>query len=145
MLVPVVELPGGIAYTKNRSTQYCVNQQSFKENLIEENIHRGNNEEQTEQVEPGGDPAPEFSTEDRAPVIQAASGGVRRRNLTHAKRDQHGERAADQPADEGSAATRGDEGREEGINASSQDTNDRKRNCKIREPAHTAREFLGVA
>src|SRR5689334_11694115 len=122
-----------------------INQQSFKENLIEENIYRGYNKQKSEQVEPCRHPAQEFSTEDRSPVIQAASRGIRGGNLPHAERDHQREKTTHQPANECTARAGCIEGGIERGNTTRQDINDRKRNCEIREAAHAAGEFLGIA
>ena len=78
-------------------------------------------------------------------MIQAASSGIGGGDLPHAERDHQREKTTNQPADEGTSPACGIEGGIEGRNPTSQDTNDRERNCKVGKAAHAAGKLLGIS
>ncbi len=96
------------------------------------------------QVEPGGPPAPVLVLHAAGPVVEAAGGRVRRRDLRHRGRDQQGEDRDERPADGacGRAAPR--EAVVEQDHRAGQDRDDREADGEVREPAHRPEELLGV-
>jgi hypothetical protein len=72
--------------------------------LVRADVDRRGDEHEAGQVEPRGRPAPALAAEDRAPVVEAAGGRKRRRDLGHAQRDDQRERDADRPHDAGRRA-----------------------------------------
>src|SRR5436190_639034 len=77
-------------------------------------------------------------------MIEPASGGICRRDLSHRKRNYNCEQTPHRPADPDRCATCRAESCCKSGDAARKDTNDRKRNCKIRKPAHSACKLLRV-
>src|SRR5688572_26842519 len=78
-------------------------------------------------------------------MIQAASSGIGGGDLPHAERDHQREKSAYQPTDEGTSPACGIEGGVERRDTTSQNTNDRERDCKVGEAAHPAGKLLGIS
>ena len=107
-------------------------------------VHRGDDEEKTQDVEPGSDPAPAASTEHGCPVVQAAGRWVCGSDLSHRQRDDDGDRAANQPAYPHPRAARGAKSERKSGDAPRQNTDDRKRNGEIGEPTHSPGKLLRI-
>ena len=115
------------------------------EQAVGADVDRGRHEHEPAQVEPRRGPAPALAAEDRAPVIQAARGRERGRDLRHAQRDDQREAHADGPDDaRGRAADRAHAELQRG-DAAREDADDRKRDGEVREAAHAAEQLLRVA
>src|ERR1700737_4562398 len=71
------------------------------------NIHRGDNKDKRDNIEPGRGPAPTTPSKDGRPMVEAAGGWVCRCYLTHRTGDDHSKETADQPADRGGKRTTG--------------------------------------
>src|SRR5688572_14925685 len=69
-----------------------------KEKIVGADIDGTEHGDETEQVEPGGEPADEAVPEDRSPVIEAASRRIGRADLRHGYGEDAGDRAANRPA-----------------------------------------------
>ena len=101
--------------------------------------------DQAEQVHPGGDPADEAVAEDRAPVVKPARRRKGRGDLRHRQREHARHNAAGDPADAKSGAADRRDALRERVDAARQDADDREGDREVRELAHAARKFLGIA
>ncbi|MCY1437939.1 hypothetical protein D9M71_541200 [compost metagenome] len=106
--------------------------------VIGTDVDRAQHRDQPQQVEPRGQPAGEAVTEDRAPVVQAASGGVGRGNLRHGHGEYPGDQAADRPADADGYTPRARGALGQGVDATREDADDRKGNGEVGENPHSS-------
>ena len=114
---------------------HVVEAEDHREELPGEVVHRGEDRDQPEQVEPAGEPAPHRAAELGRPPVDAARGRERGDELGHAQRDDEDEGRDDRPAprdrDRTAVVPRLVVGRE----AAGQDRDDRERDAEVLEPA----------
>ncbi|MCY1179167.1 hypothetical protein D9M73_195500 [compost metagenome] len=106
--------------------------------VIGTDVDRAQHRDQPQQVEPRGQPASEAVTENRAPVVQAASGGVGRGNLRHGHGEYPGDQATDWPADPDGCPARARGALGQGVDATREDADDRKGNGEVGENPHSS-------
>ena len=126
----------------------CRHVQERREEEGKSVVDAGRDRHLAEQVEPAGEPAPGAGLilrEFRRPVVQATRRRVLRGDLRHPKADdgRHDPDEDPAPDDVDRAAFLHPEVVER--EAPGQDRDDRERDGKVREPAHSAAELLGVA
>ena len=108
-------------------------------------VYSGSDGDLADHVEPRGDPGPAAATESVRPIIQPASGGVRRSKFGHARGDAQGEQAHNRPAD----GIDNWPGKFEPItveqDCARQHRDDREGDREIGETAHLAEQLLSIA
>ena len=108
-------------------------------------IDAGQRRELSDNVEPGGEPAPAFAAEPARPVIHRAGGRHRRGELRHADRDRQREHADQRPPERHLRRPAHHQAVRIERHGAGQDGDDRKRNGEVREAAHGAEQLLRVA
>ena len=115
------------------------------EQRVGADIDRGDDENETDQIDPGRGPTPAAPAQNRRPVIEPARRRIGGGDLRHRGGDDHRIQAAEQPADaDRKSAARRESGLERG-DAAGKDANDRERNREIRENVHAAGQLLRIS
>jgi hypothetical protein len=105
----------------------------------------GDDADETDHVEPAGEPTPAFAPERGRPPVGAARGRVGGGQLSHRERDQQDECAEDWPADRDCRGPAGGPCKGEVREAAGEDRDDRERDREVGEAAPGACELLLVA